>query len=203
MKHERRQFVALAAGSAAGMAVAWPSIKPRHRVSYLKARYRVAVLEATGYSGKLEQLLIEGLRLFNLDVGGRSVLLKPNLVEHLPNRPVNTHPLLVGAAASCFLRLGVERVVVGEGPGHERDTEMVVCETGFEKELRDRGVEFIDLNRDRLIEVKLSSDCSNKSFVFSKSAPSSRSSQWFNTSPQGVVMPLLRALEYELLCVFC
>ena len=160
MRRERRQFVAVAAGTAAGLAVAWPSIKPRHRVSYLKPRSRVAVLEATAYSGKLEQILIEGLKLFNLDLRGRSVLLKPNLVEHLPNRPINTHPLLVGAAASCFLRLGAKRVVVGEGPGHERDTEIVVSEAGFEKELRDRGVEFIDLNRDQLIEVKLKANYS-------------------------------------------
>jgi uncharacterized protein (DUF362 family) len=155
MKHERRQFVALAAGAAAGMTAAWPSIKPKHRVSYLKARSRVAVLEATAYSGKLEQLLIEGLRLFNLDIGGRSVLLKPNLVEHMPGRPVNTHPALVGAAAGCFLQLGAKRVVVGEGPGHERDTELILSEAGFKTELSDRGVEFVDLNRDELAEVDL------------------------------------------------
>jgi uncharacterized protein (DUF362 family) len=130
-------------------------VKPRHPVSYLKARSRVAVLEATAYSGKLEQLLIEGLRLFNLDVGGRSVLLKPNLVEHMPGRPVNTHPALVGAAARCFLQLGAKRVVVAEGPGHERDTELVVSEAGFKTELSDRGVEFVDLNRDELAEVDL------------------------------------------------
>ena len=103
---------------------------------------------------------MDGLRLFDLNIKGRSVLLKPNLVEHLPGAPVNTHSTLVGAAATCFLRLSAKRVVVGEGPGHERDTELVVSETGFERELRDRGVEFIDLNRDELVEVKLKADYS-------------------------------------------
>jgi uncharacterized protein (DUF362 family) len=155
MTRNRREFVAALAGTAAGVGVGWPSLKSKHRVSYLKPRSRVAVLEATAYCGKLEQLLIEGLGLFYLDIRGRSVLLKPNLVEHVPGCPVNTHPLLVGAAASCFLRLGAKRVVVGEGPGHERDTEMVVSETGSERELSDRHVEFVDLNRDELVEVRL------------------------------------------------
>jgi uncharacterized protein (DUF362 family) len=155
MRRNRREFVAAVAGTAAGAVVACPSFKSTHQVSYLKPRSRVAVLEATAYSGKLEQILVEGLRLFNLDLRGRSILLKPNLVEHVPGRPVNTHPQLVGAAASCLLQLGAKRVVVGEGPGHERDTEMVVNETGLENELRDRQVEFVDLNRDELVEVTL------------------------------------------------
>jgi uncharacterized protein (DUF362 family) len=160
MRRERRQFIALAAGTAAGMAGAWQSIKPVHRISYLKTRSRVAVLEATAYSRRLEQVLIEGLGLFNLDVRGRSVLLKPNLVEHVSGRPVNTDPMLVGAAASCFVELGAKRVVVGEGPGHERDTAMVVSDTGFEQELRGRGVEFVDLNRDDLVKVTLKANYS-------------------------------------------
>jgi uncharacterized protein (DUF362 family) len=81
--------------------------------------------------------------------------LKPNLVEHVPGRPVNTHSTLVGAAATTFLKLGAKCVIVGEGPGHERDTELVVGETGFERELNGRGIEFLDLNRDELSEVEL------------------------------------------------
>ena len=46
---------------------------------------------------------------------GRSVRLKPNLVEDLQG-PVNTNSTLIGAAARCFLPLGAERVVIGEGP---------------------------------------------------------------------------------------
>jgi hypothetical protein len=71
------------------------------------------------------KLLLDGLKLFSLDVRGKSVLLKPNLVEDLPG-PLNTNPVLIGAAARCFLRLGAGRVVIGEGPGHQRDTELVL-----------------------------------------------------------------------------
>src|SRR5262249_47938880 len=87
MKADRRQFVTSVAGAAAGVAVSWPLVRPNHRVSYLKPRSRVAVLEATEYSEGLELLLMDGLRLFGLDIRGRSVLLKPNLVEHLAGAP--------------------------------------------------------------------------------------------------------------------
>jgi uncharacterized protein (DUF362 family) len=74
-------------------------------------------------------LLLGGLKMFPIDVSGKSVLLKPNLVEDLPD-PVNTNAVLIGAAARCFLRLGASRVLVGEGPGHQRDTELVVHAAG-------------------------------------------------------------------------
>jgi len=75
----------------------------------------VAVLNCEAYSEKIEGLLLDGLKLFPIDVRGKSVLLKPNLVEDLPG-PANTNPALIGAAARCFLRLGASGVVVGEGP---------------------------------------------------------------------------------------
>lgn len=155
MTPDRRRFLKAAAGTAAGAAIAWPAIKPLHRVSYLKPRSRVAVITATEYSTAIEPALMKGLSLFGLEMRGRSVLLKPNLVECVPNAPVNTHPLLVKVAATCFRRLGARKVIVGEGPGHERDTEKVLSETGFAGELRDCGVEFVDLNRDELVPLKL------------------------------------------------
>jgi len=54
----------------------------------------------------------------------RSVRLKPNLVEDLQG-PVNTNSTLICAVVRCFLRLGAARAVIGEGPGHQRGTELV------------------------------------------------------------------------------
>jgi hypothetical protein len=93
-------------------------------------RSRVAILKADKYSDSLDELVYDGLRLFNLKVRGKSVLLKPNIVEYIPGRPVNTDTHLVGAAAEAFLRLGAASVTVGEGPGHHRDTELLLYETG-------------------------------------------------------------------------
>jgi hypothetical protein len=69
--------------------------------------------------------------------------------------PVNTSATLVGAAARSFLRLGATRVVIGEGPGHQRDTELVVQSPVLKPHLSERQIEFVDLNRHRLRNVKL------------------------------------------------
>jgi uncharacterized protein (DUF362 family) len=119
----------------------------------------VAVLNAAEYSERIEALLLDGLLLFRLQVLGRSILLKPNLVEDLPG-PVNTNSALIGAAARCFLRLGAARVVIGEGPGHQRDTELVLQAAGLKPHLAERQIEFVDLNRDELRKVKLKANYS-------------------------------------------
>ena len=159
MKIDRRRFFGSAVGAAATAGVAAKWTWPKHSVSYKRAFSSVAVLAASGYSEKIEALLLDGLRLFRLDVAGKSVLLKPNLVEDLPG-PVNTNATLVGAAARSFLRLGAARVVIGEGPGHQRDTELVVQSAGLKAHLNERQIEFVDLNRDELRKVKLKANYS-------------------------------------------
>jgi uncharacterized protein (DUF362 family) len=98
---------------------------------------------------------MDGLRLFDLNLRGKTVLLKPNLVEYIPSAEVNTNPRLVGAAATAFLALGAKSVVVGEGPGHQRDTFLVLAGGGLGAELRERRVRFVDLNRDEIRSVPL------------------------------------------------
>jgi len=51
--------------------------------------------------------------------------------------------------------LGAKNVLVGEGPGHQRDTELVLLESGFTEELRQLKVPFVDLNRDELVMAPL------------------------------------------------
>jgi uncharacterized protein (DUF362 family) len=132
---------------------------PRHTVDYRRAQSRVAVLNAESYSEWLEETLLGGLSLFRIDVRGKCVLLKPNLVEDLPE-PVNTNAGLIGAAARCFSRLGARRVVIGEGPGHQRDTELVVDAAGLRPILQEKRIEFVDLNRDELSKVRLKANYS-------------------------------------------
>jgi hypothetical protein len=57
-----------------------------------RPRSRVAILHKDSYSGPLDRALIEGLRLFDLNLRGKTVLLKPNLVEYIPGAEVNTNP---------------------------------------------------------------------------------------------------------------
>jgi uncharacterized protein (DUF362 family) len=98
--------------------------------------------------------LTQAIRLFKLDLRGKSVLLKPNLVEYIHGVEVNTNSLLVGAAAEALLQLGAKSVVVGEGPGHQRDTYLVIVESGLDAQLRSQRIRFVDLNRDELMKVR-------------------------------------------------
>jgi uncharacterized protein (DUF362 family) len=127
-------------------------LRPKHS--------RVSILNAEHYSDKLDELVYQGLRLFKLEVRGKSVLLKPNIVEYIPGRPVNTDPQLIGAAAEAFLRLGAASVTVAEGPGHHRDTVLLVHETGLADQLQHRNISFVDLNRDELVKTKLQANYS-------------------------------------------
>jgi hypothetical protein len=113
MSITRRRALSAAVSAAATVGIEARSLWPLHTVDYRRAESRVAVLNAERYSEGLEETVLRGLSLFRIDVRGMSVLLKPNLVENLAE-PVNTNPLLVGAAARCLLRLGARRVVVAK-----------------------------------------------------------------------------------------
>lgn len=51
-------------------------VRPKHS--------RVAILHVDDYSDRLDELLYDGLRLFKLNLRGKAVLLKPNLVDNVP-----------------------------------------------------------------------------------------------------------------------
>lgn len=151
----RRDWL-IASGALTGAAVTAGGLLKRPYSRDVRPKHsRVAILQADNYSDKLDELLHNGLRLFDLNLRGKAVLLKPNLVDHVPGKPVNTNPQLVGAAAEAFLRLGASSVIVAEGPGHQRDTELLLDATGFGVLLKHRGIAFVDLNRDELVKTNL------------------------------------------------
>ncbi len=151
----RRSALAGSIGLAAGFATTAPFLLPRFDKIRKPVRSRVAILPVESYSEQLDRNLWDGLKQFDLDVRGKSVVLKPNLVDCLPGNHINTHPLLVASAAECFRRLGAASVVVAEGPGHQRDTQLVISETGLERRLKELKLRFIDLNRDELVKTRL------------------------------------------------
>jgi uncharacterized protein (DUF362 family) len=81
-------------------------------------------------------------------------------VEYIADKPVNTDTHLIGAAVEAFLRLGAASVAVAEGPGHHRDTELLLFQTGLGDHLSHRRVRFVDLNRDGLAKIKLQANYS-------------------------------------------
>lgn len=115
-------------------------------------RATVFAARAGDYGTDLEAVIHSGLKELGLDrkwVRGKTVLLKPNLVEPTRTEPqINTHPAVVRAAAEVFRRLSARRVVVAEGQGHCRDSLDVLNQSGLAQVLREASLEFVDLNHD-------------------------------------------------------
>ncbi|HZR66131.1 MAG TPA: DUF362 domain-containing protein [Terriglobales bacterium] len=155
MSITRRDFIIGNAALGAGASIAAPFFLPKYHFNRRPKRSRVAILSAAQYSQELDQVLSKGLQLFSLDLRGKTVVLKPNLVDYLPGDAINTHPTLVLAAVEAFRRLGAKSVVIAEGPGHQRDTQLVLCQSGYEESLRYEKIRFVDLNRDELIRTPL------------------------------------------------
>ncbi len=147
-KLTRRKFVraALIGGALGGgaLAVRHTLFGPQSAETY--------IARVPDYGSNLVISIAEGLvelGVSGAEISGKRVLLKPNLVEPHPDAAhVNTHPLVVRAAAEVFRRWGAASVVVAEGPGHQRDTLQVLEQSGLEEALREDSVPFYDLNED-------------------------------------------------------
>src|SRR5579864_9073159 len=88
---DRRRAMIGAAGLAVG-GMATTRLLPEEMLlrDRRPARSRVAILSEAGYSEGLIDSLVRALRLFNLSLNHKSVLLKPNLVEYIAGVEVNT-----------------------------------------------------------------------------------------------------------------
>lgn len=154
-KFDRRSLITVAGAAAVA---GWASAKfprlgvPLHR-SAAGIRSSVAIVKASHYNVELAQRMLEGVRLCGLDVKGRKVLLKPNLVEWDPSTNINTDVAVVSAALEVFRQLGAD-VKIGEGPGHRRDTYDLAKQARYRGEIEKFDGLFVDLNRDDVSPVK-------------------------------------------------
>lgn len=146
----RRNFLtgagaAVAAGMAGSLAADWNEWG--HRAS-------VFIAKAAGYEADLERTIALGLAELGLGrawARGKTVLLKPNLVEPSREAPeINTHPRVVRATAEVFRSWGAANVFVAEGPGHCRDALLVLDQSGLGEILDESRLEFVDLNHDEV-----------------------------------------------------
>jgi uncharacterized protein (DUF362 family) len=148
----RRGFLAAAATVAVGGSAwsLWNGDESRWRADVVVAR-------AGSYEVDLVKVVRDGLAELGLGrprVRGKSVLLKPNLVEPSRSAPhVNTHPSVVRAVAEVFRSWDAREVFVAEGQGHCRDTSYVLEQSGLGPVLEEAGLEFVDLNHDDVFSV--------------------------------------------------
>lgn len=115
------------------------------------------MLQAANYDKPLADIVLQGIKLFALEVRGKSILLKPNLVEFDPKGVINTHPALIEAAVTAFRRSGAREVIVAEGPGHRRDNEYLLRASGLYDVIKEHAIRYVDLNSDDVQLTKLRS----------------------------------------------
>ena len=115
----------------------------------MRERASVFIAKNQAYAGDLVRTIRDGLAACGIvatALAGKRVLLKPNLVEPLRDIPhMTTHPAVILAAAEVFRGYGAS-VTVGEGPGHVRDTDMALVESGVAEALDSEQLPFADLN---------------------------------------------------------
>jgi uncharacterized protein (DUF362 family) len=114
----------------------------------------VSIVRAPAYDQSLYRTVRGILERHRLDVRGRNVVLKPNLVEFEPQSSINTHPALVHAALEAFSALGAGSVRIAEGPGHRRNTLDLAEAAGYFKTIPDFEDLFVDLNLDEVTLVR-------------------------------------------------
>ena len=118
-------------------------------------RTRVSIVRAGSYSRDLESLIRHILLEHRLQVTGKTILLKPNLVEFDSSAPVNTHPVFVAAVAAAFRALGASEVRIAEGPGHRRTTLDLASSSGYFTAVEKFERVFTDLNVDEVSRVPI------------------------------------------------
>lgn len=119
-----------------------------------RVRPLVSVVRAPGYTQAVYDTVRRLLVEHKLQVRGRRVVLKPNLVEYEPGSSINTHPVLVHAALEAFRSLGAQ-VAIAEGPGHRRSTLDLADAAGYFEVIPGFEDLFTDLNLDEVARVPL------------------------------------------------
>jgi uncharacterized protein (DUF362 family) len=112
------------------------------------------------YEEDLLSIIHESLSEFGLLVKDKTVLLKPNLVGHDPQGAINTHPAVIAAARESFLKLGAARVLIGDGPAMDRDTQSILESVRLKSFTGKLGSDFCDLNIDDVERVPLATRAS-------------------------------------------
>lgn len=151
----RRDFVAAGLGGAALAALGlylWPKLfGPTWRE-------QTFIAKVPDYRADITEVILSGFKELGIspaEIRGKRILLKPNLVEtELGAIHINTHPAVIYGAGQAFLKLGAAQIIVGEGPGHCRDTLLLLEESGLAEVLWEDRIPFVDLNYDPGYSIK-------------------------------------------------
>jgi uncharacterized protein (DUF362 family) len=131
------------------------AIKAVGQLRPLPQNSAVHIARAENYDVDLTAILQSQYQHFRplVPLQGKRVVLKPNLVEYHRDKVINTNPKVVAAVIDLCRREGASEVIVAEGPGHWRNVEFLVRESGLGEVLEARQVPFVDLNHDEPIKT--------------------------------------------------
>jgi uncharacterized protein (DUF362 family) len=146
----RRRFLLGCLGGAT-MYSGWTRIRP-----LLRPAPEVSIVRAGSYSKDLTSIVRQILRDHHVAVRAKRILLKTNLVEYHPARPIHTNPIFVAAVREAFLSLGAASVRIAEGPGHRRCTLDMAEAAGYFEAIPRFETHFTDLNLDAVVRRPLS-----------------------------------------------
>lgn len=146
MKLTRRDVLAISAGAA--LAGGCGREKPL-------APSLVSIVRAPAYDQSLYETLRRVLEEHQLDVRGRRVVIKPNLVEFEAGSSINTHPMVVHAVLEAVRSMGAAEVRIAEGPAQRRGTLDLADAAGYFETIPGFESLFVDLNLDNVSRVSL------------------------------------------------
>jgi uncharacterized protein (DUF362 family) len=148
----RREWIAATSAAAALPAMALQSCATAPRTEPWAP---VSIHRAGAYSEDLYELVRRIISEHKLDVRGKRVVLKPNLVEFDERTVINTNPKLVHAALEAFRSAGAADVRIAEGPGHRRLTLDLADASGYFATVPKFESVFTDLNLDEITPTPL------------------------------------------------
>jgi uncharacterized protein (DUF362 family) len=149
----RRKFAGLSAAAVIGTYAGMKLRRPEKLPDGPAGKSAVSIMRARSYSDDLVTRMLAGIRECGLDVRGKRVLLKPNLVEFDAATVINTDAAVIAAALEVFHQLGASEVKIGEGPGHRRDTLDLADDAKYRANVPKFESLFTDLNRDDVSPV--------------------------------------------------
>ena len=153
MKATRREFVGAGAGlTVAGLGYSFSPSGARKTFPQNWPVSHVSIVKAPAYGMDVYETVFRMVSEHRLNVRGKKILLKPNLVEFDADTAINTHPVIVHAAYEAFRKLGAAEVKIAEGPGHRRGTLDLADAAGYFRTVPKFEDAFTDLNLDDVVE---------------------------------------------------
>jgi uncharacterized protein (DUF362 family) len=127
---------------------------------------RVSISRAPGYTQDVYEIVRRIFLEHKLELAGKRVVVKPNLVEFDQSTCVNTHPLVVHAVYEAAKSMGAADVRIAEGPGHRRTTMDLAEAAGYYDTVAGFEDRFTDLNLDDVSLRKISNPISKLSELY-------------------------------------